>query len=73
MDATVECKILSSLESVPDPIFNIQSRFEDEVSDEKKMYFGLAATTFKERLGNHKKDFDRKQHSKNAELSKIIW
>ena len=37
------------------------------------MYFGVAATTFKGRFGNHKKDFNHKQHSKNTELSKYIW
>ena len=41
-----------------------------KVNDEKKIYFGLAATTFKERFGNHKKNFSHKQHSKNTELSK---
>ena len=45
---------------------------ENEVNDGKKIYFGLAATTFKEQFGNHKKDFNHKQHSKNAELSKYI-
>ena len=25
------------------------------------------------RFGNHKKDFNHKQHSKNTELSKYIW
>ena len=33
---------------------------------EKKIYFGLAATTFKERFGNHKKDLNHKQHSKKS-------
>ena len=46
---------------------------ENEVNDEKKIYVGLATTTFKDRLGNHKKDFNHKQHSKNTELSKYIW
>ena len=46
---------------------------ENEVSDEKKIYFGLPATTFKERFENHNKDFNHKQHSKNTELSKYIW
>ena len=38
---------------------------ENEANDEKKIYFGLAATTFKERSGNYR--------SKNTELSKYIW
>ena len=46
---------------------------ENEVNDEKKIYFRLAATIFKERFGNHKKDFNHKQHSRNTELSKYIW
>ena len=45
---------------------------ENEVNDEKKIYFRPAATTFKERFGNHKKDFNHKQHSRNTELSKYI-
>ena len=30
---------------------------ENEVKDETKIYFGLAATTLKARFGNHKKRF----------------
>ena len=40
---------------------------ENEASDEKKIYFGLSATTFKERFENDKKYFNYKQHSKNTE------
>ena len=38
---------------------NLTSRadVENEVNNEGKIYFGLAATTFKEQLGNHKKRF----------------
>ena len=50
-----------------------QADVENEVNDEKRIYFGLAATTFKDRFGNHEKDFNQKQHSKNTELSKLIW
>ena len=39
----------------------------------KKRYFGLGATTFKERFENHKKGFNHKQHNKNTELAKYIW
>ena len=46
---------------------------ENEVNDETKIYFGLAATTLKERFGNHKKDFNQRQHSENIELPKYIW
>ena len=38
---------------------------ENKINDEKNIYFGYAATTFKERFGNHKKDFNHKQPSKN--------
>ena len=41
-----------------------QADVENELNDEKKIYFGLAATTFKERSGNYR--------SKNTELSKYI-
>ena len=46
---------------------------ENEVNDEKKIYFGLAATTFNDRFGNHKNNFNHKQQNKNIELSKYIW
>ena len=46
---------------------------ENKINDEKNIYFGYAATTFKERFGNHKKDFNHKQPSKNIEFSKYIW
>ena len=39
----------------------------------KKIYFALAATTFKERFVNHKKDFNHKQRSNISELSKYTW
>ena len=41
--------------------------------DEEKIYFGLAATIFKERFGKYEKDINHKQPSKNTELSKYIW
>ena len=41
--------------------------------DEEKIYFGLAATIFKERFGKYEKDINHKQPSKNTELSKYMW
>ena len=36
-------------------------------------YIGLASTTFKVRLGNHKKSFNHKKYSKETTLSQKIW
>ena len=36
-------------------------------------YIGLASTTFKLRLGNHKKSFNHKKYSKETTLSQKIW
>ena len=41
--------------------------------DEKRVYFGASHTTFKERYGNHTRDFNHDRYSKCAELSKYIW
>ena len=67
-------KYLSSQESVPNSKFNnnIQSKCWRWNQRWNKDYFGLAGTTFKERFGNHKKDFKPRQHTKNIELSKYI-
>lgn len=46
---------------------------ESEVNDETKTYFVLAATTFKQRFGKHKKDFNLRQHFKNTELPNNIY
>ena len=36
-------------------------------------YLGLAANTFKERLGNHKLSFNHQKYEQNTNLSKHIW
>ena len=41
--------------------------------DEKRVYFGASHTTFKERYGNHTRDFNHDRFSKCAELPKHIW
>ena len=56
---------------IPNLIY--EADVENEVNNEKKIYFGLAATTFKDWFGNHQKDFNYKQYMKNAELSKYTW
>ena len=40
---------------------------------EKKIYKGICATTFKERLGNHKKAFNHEKYKTSTELSKEVW
>ena len=46
---------------------------ENEINNETKIYFGMAAITFEERFQNHKKSLNHKQHSKNTELLKYVW
>ena len=36
-------------------------------------YIGLASTTFKLRLGNHKKAFNHAQYKTNTSLSSYVW
>lgn len=40
---------------------------------ERKVYIGLAATTFKQRYANHKKSFNTAKYKKDTELSKEVW
>ena len=44
----------------------------DENSD-KKFYFGLADTPFKERYRNHTRDFKHENYENCTELAKYIW
>lgn len=38
-----------------------------------KVYKGICSTTFKERLGNHKKAFNHEEYEQESELSKEVW
>ena len=67
-DASEKTYPLQNQCQIPNLIY--RADVENEVNYQKKIYFGLAAITFKERFRNHKKDFN---HSKNTELSKYIW
>ena len=40
---------------------------------DKKVYLGICSTTFKERLGNHKKAFNHEKYEHDSELSKEVW
>ena len=40
---------------------------------EEQTYIGLASTTFKLRLGNHKKAFNHEQYRTNTSLSNYVW
>ena len=42
-------------------------------NDEKKFYLGVTETTFKERFGNHTRDFKYSKYRNSTELSKYIW
>ena len=67
-DASEKTYPLQNQCQIPNLIY--RADVENEVNYQKKIYFGLAATTFQERFRNHKKDFN---HSKNTEFSKYIW
>ena len=43
------------------PNLTYRADVENKVYDEKKIYFGLAATTFKELFRNHKKLFQQQK------------
>ena len=45
----------------------------NDSNDEGKFYFGLAATTFKERYRNHIRDFKHEKYENSTELAKYIW
>ena len=49
-----------------------QADVENDTNSESKFYFGLTETPFKDRLGNHTRDFKHKTYSKSTELSKYI-
>ena len=36
-------------------------------------YIGLASTTFKIRIGNHKKSFNHRKYGKETTLSRLVW
>ena len=50
-----------------------QADVENDTNSETKFYFGLTETPFKDRFGNHTRDFKHKTYSKSTELSKYIW
>ena len=49
-----------------------QADVENDTNSETKFYFGLTETPFKDRFGNHTRDFKHKTYSKSTELSKYI-
>ena len=50
-----------------------RANVENDVNDEKKFYFGVSETPFKERFRNHKRDFKYDIYRNSTELSKYIW
>ena len=42
-------------------------------NDEKKFYLGVTETPFKERFGNHTRDFKHFKYRNSTELSKYLW
>ena len=50
-----------------------RANIENDINDEKKFYFGVSKTTFKERFRNYKKVFNYAKYRNSTELSKYIW
>ena len=50
-----------------------RANVENDTNDEKKFYYGVAETPFKERFRNHKRDFNHVRYRNTTELSKYIW
>ena len=42
-------------------------------NDEKRFYLGVTETPFKERFGNHTRDFKHPKYRNSTELSKYVW
>ena len=49
-----------------------RSNVENDINDEKKFYFGVSETPFKESFRNHKKEFNYVKYRNSTELSKYI-
>ena len=45
----------------------------NDKNTEKKFYFGLADTTFKERYRNHTRNFKNEKYENCTELAKYTW
>ena len=50
-----------------------QANVSNNFNKDERFYRGLAATPFKDRFANHKKEIKYKKYCKNTELSKYIW
>ena len=50
-----------------------RANVENYTNDEKKFYYGVSETPFKERFRNHKRDFNHDRYRNSTELSKYIW
>ena len=51
-----------------------QAKIDCDIAGYKqKCHLGSCETTFKDRLGNHKKSFNHVKHKNDTELSKELW
>ena len=50
-----------------------RTNVENDMNDEKKLYFGVSKTPFKELFRNHKKEFNYVRYRNSTELSQYIW
>ena len=48
------------------------AKVENDKNDEKKNYFGVSETPFKERFRNHKKEFNHAKYRNSIEFVKWI-
>ena len=51
----------------------LQVDVSNKVNNDQKFYFRLAATAFKERYNNHKRDVKYMKYQYNTEVTKYIW
>ena len=47
--------------------------FSNDKNSEKRFYFGLADTPFKERYRSHTREFKHEKYENCTELAKYIW
>ena len=57
----------------PAPKIIYRTDVQNDINSETKFYFGFTGTPFKERSGNHIRDFKHKMYPKSTELSKYKW
>ena len=74
MDAIAEWKVAAPLNGeclTPKIIY--RAEVSNDKNSEKKFYFGLVDTLFKERYRNHTRDIKHEKYENCTKLAKYIW